>query len=153
MLRTVLLTGYNWSHISQLLIRLSIVTDIILLRDLLKMWQKGNRTWPIEFKSTCRPTPVLWITYNYVVSWNNPHTLCILYFNQCLFYFVWRKCHYLITIFLENKKVPLLLQISILIEDWDFAIEILSQNQPLHLKPAPTHYHSLCKVHNAIHCL
>ena len=43
------------------------------------------------------------------------------------------------TMFLENKKVPLSLKISILIEDWDIAIELLSQNQSLHLKPPPTH--------------
>ena len=65
-----------------------------------------------------------------------PHTLS----NQCLFYFVWRKYHDLITIFLENKKVPLLLKVSILIEDCDFAIQILSQNQFFHLKPSPSHY-------------
>ena len=60
--------------------------------------------------------------------------------------------------FLENKKVPLLLQISLLIEDWDFAIEILFQNQSPPPPPPPqpqtttTTTLTLCKVHNAIHC-
>ena len=38
----------------------------------------------------------------------------------------------------EEQKVLLLLKISILTEDWDFAIEILSQNQSP-LKLSPTH--------------
>ena len=42
----------------------------------------------------------VWITYIYVVSWKkNPHMLC----NHCLC-FVLRKCHELITAFMENKK-------------------------------------------------
>ena len=101
------------------------MTDI-LLRDLLKMWQKNNRTWTIEFKFTCRPTPVLLNHLHLCCLVMKTHSLC----NQCLFYFAWRKCHDLITFFLENKKkIPQLLKISILIEDWDFAIAILSQNQ------------------------
>ena len=42
----------------------------------------------------------VWITYIYVLSWKKPHILC----NHCLCYFVWGKCHDLITAFLENKK-------------------------------------------------
>ena len=76
------------------------------------------------------------------------HTLC----NQCLFYFVWKKCHDLITIFLENKEVPLLLKISILIDDWDSAIEILSQNQSLHLKPPPTHFVQGTQCYSSLKC-
>ena len=41
--------------------------------------------------------------------------------------------------FMENEKVPISFKISILIEDSDIAIKILSQNQSLHLKPPPTH--------------
>ena len=97
----------------------------ILLRDLLKMSQRDNRTWTIEFKSACRSTPVCLNHLHLCRLVKKTHTLC----NQCLFYFVWRKCHGLIRIFLRNKKVPQLLKISIPIEDWDFAIAILSQNQ------------------------
>ena len=93
-------------------------------------WRCDKGTWTVEFKSRCRPTPVC------LNQLKKTHTLC----NQCLFYFVWRKCHDLIKqCFWKTKKVPLSLKISTLIEDWDIAIEILSQNQSLHLKPPPTH--------------
>ena len=80
------------------------------------MWQRDNGTCTIEFKSACRPTPVRLNHLHLCRFIKKTHTLC----NQCLFYFVWRKCHDFITVFLENKKVPLLLNISIHIEGWDF---------------------------------
>ena len=62
------------------------------------------------------------------------HTLC----SQCLFYFVWRKCHDPITIFLKNKTVPLLLKISILIEDCAFCHwNIVPEPVP----PTSNHHH------------
>ena len=99
------------------------------------MWQRNNRTWTIEFKPTCRPTPVHLIHLHVCFHEKNLHTLC----KRCLFYFVRRKCHDIINIFLENTKVPRMLKISILMEDWNFAIEILSQNQSPHLKSPYQH--------------
>ena len=77
----------------------------------------------------------VWITYIYVASWKKSYFMQSVLVLFCLKKMPWSHNSFSG----KQRKVQVLLTINIRKEDWDFDLEVLSQNQSSHLKPPPTH--------------
>ena len=119
------------------------------------MWQRDNRTWTIEFKSYVSLHPIVWITYIYVVWWR-PHTLVKnSYFMQsvlvwfCLKKMPWPYKNF----FKKEEKLSSCLRSAYRVYRRLWFCHCNTVPEPIPPPQTTTNTLTLCKLHNAIHCI